>query len=193
MKISIAVLFFLVCNFSLFAQGDSTAVSPRKIIYFNNFLAGGLFGEQSQGSGLSLLTTHGIRMNRWALGAGVGFDSYLDWKTIPVFGSMSFDFGKVKSNAFFLQFNAGHADAWRINKEDIYADYRQSGGKMISTLVGYRITKERFSLYMLAGHKFQQTHFSYNPEPWSSFAPQSSVYIEESINRLVVQIGFGLH
>lgn len=192
MKISTVVIFLIGCNFSLLAQRDSTAISKRTVSYFNNFLAGGLFGEQGQGSGLSLSTTHGIRLNRWALGAGVGFDSYLDWKTVPVFGSISFDFGKVKSNAFFLQFNAGYANARRINRDDGFVEFEQSGGKMISSLIGYRVTKERFSLYVLAGHKFQQTHFSYNPEPWSSFAPQSSYSVEESINRLVVQLGFGL-
>ena len=182
-----------ICNLA-FAQFDSSAVAKRKITYYNNILAGGLLGESGKGSGLTISTTHGVRINRFAIGAGVGFDSYFDWKAVPVFGSIGFDFAKIKRNAFFVQFNAGYAEASRANREVwIGSEYREYGGEMISYFLGYRMRAEKFSLYLLAGHKFQRAHFSYNPQPWSSFAPSPSLSVEEDMNRLVVQLGFDFH
>jgi hypothetical protein len=136
--------------------------------------------------------THGVRMNRLALGAGVGFDSYLDWKTIPIIGSIYFDFAKIKQNAFFILFNAGYSNAWRIKGEEPIFDEQVRGGEVINSMVGYRIKTNQFGLYISAGHKFQKVQRSYNPNPWSS-VPGSKISIEENMNRMVVQIGFGLH
>jgi hypothetical protein len=197
MRTRLLIFFFVGFNYSLVAQTPIADDPKRRILYYNSFLAGGLFGEQGKGSGVTLSTTHGIRVNRLALGAGVGLDSYFDWKTLPVFGSVSFDFGRMRSNranALFLQLNVGYAEAWLVrDNESWMPEYRDYGGTMLSSLIGYRITKESFSLYMLAGHKFQRAHMYYGTEPWSSFSPQSSHFIEEDMNRVVVQIGFGLH
>ncbi len=185
-------ILFIIC-ISAHAQVDSSVPSKRKVIYYNNFLAGGLLGESGTGSGLTLSTTHGIRINRFSVGAGFGFDSYFDWKTVPVFGTIEFDFAKIKRNAFFLQFNAGYADAKRINREEWITEYREYGGEMISFMLGYKIRAEKFSLYVLAGHKSQEANYSYNPQPWSSFSSPPNYSVEENMNRLVVQLGFGLH
>jgi hypothetical protein len=194
MRISILVIFLTALHFSLLAQTEKSEVPERKVIYYNSFLAGGLLADQGQGTGVTLSMVHGVRLKRFAFGAGIGLDSYLDWKTLPVFGSVSFDFGKVKNNAFFIQCNAGYAEAWRIKSDEWYpSGYHEYGDVMISSVIGYRIMKERFSLYMQAGHKFQEAHSSYHFDPWSSYYPQSSLFVDEEMNRIVVQIGFGLH
>lgn len=194
MRISLLIVLLVAINFSLIAQTEKTQVPKRKSIYYNSFLAGGLLADQGQGTGVTLSMVHGVRVKRFAFGAGIGLDSYLDWKTLPVFGSVNFDFGKVKNNAFFVQCNVGYAEAWRIKRDEWYpSGYHEYGDVMISSLIGYRITMEKFSLYMQAGHKFQTAHSSYHSEPWSAFAPQSSLFVDEKMNRLVVQIGFGLH
>jgi hypothetical protein len=185
-------IFFIIC-ISAHAQVDSSVPSKRKVIYYNNFLAGGLLGESGKGSGLTLSTTHGIRINWFTIGAGVGYDSYFDWRTVPVFGTIELEFPKIKRNAFFLQFNAGYADAKRTNREELVTEYKEYGGEMISYMLGYKIRAEKFSLYVLAGHKFQEANFSYNPQPWSSFASPPNYSVEENMNRFVVQLGFGLH
>jgi hypothetical protein len=193
MRTSLLVYFACV---SFFVAGQSVSSEPpkRKFTYFNSFLAGALGGESGKGTGLSMSTTHGVRFKKIALGAGVGLDSYMDWKTLPVFGSVSFDFARIKSNALFLQFNGGYAEAWLVRDEELWMpEYRDYGGTMVSSLIGYRITKEKFSVYMLAGHKFQRAHSAYETEFWSSFSTQFKRFIEEDMNRLVVQIGFGLH
>ncbi len=181
-------------SFSLSAQTEAIEKPKNKLRYFNNFLAGALLSEEGKGTGVTLSTTHGIRLNRWALGAGVGFDSYFSWKAVPVFGSIMFDCGNIKRNFVFLQLNAGYSNARSINRGDQQwlTDYRDYGSEMISSLIGYRIAAEKFSLYIMAGHKFQRVHYSYNPEPWRSSYP-AKLSIEENMNRLVVQIGFGLH
>lgn len=193
MKIKILLFVLFIICISARAQSDSSNTSKWKVIYYNNILAGGLLGESGRGSGLTLSTTHGIRTNRFSVGAGFGFDSYFDWKTVPVFGTIEFDFAKIKRNAFFLQFNAGYADATRINREEWVTEYREYGGPMISYMVGYKIRAEKFSMYVLAGNKFQEATYSYNPQPWSSFASPPTYSVEENMNRLVVQLGFGLH
>ena len=193
MQIRILLFVFFGLCISARAQSDLDKTSKWKVIYYNNFLAGGLMGESGKGSGLTLSTTHGIRTNRFSVGAGLGFDSYFDWKTVPVFGTIEFDFAKIKRNAFFLQFNAGYADAKRINREEWVTEYREYGGEMISYMLGYKMRAEKFSLYVLAGHKFQEANYSYNSQPWSSFYPPPTYAVEENMNRFVVQLGFGLH
>ncbi|WP_276372440.1 hypothetical protein [Chryseolinea sp. H1M3-3] len=185
----------MITGFSLSAQTETIETSENKPRYFNNFLAGALLGEEGKGTGVSLSTTHGVRLKRWTLGAGVGFDSYLNWKAVPVFGSIGFDFANIKRNAVFLQFNAGYSNARIVNRnnQQWVSDYRDYGSEMISSLIGYRIAAEKFSLYIMAGHKFQRAHYSYNPEPWRSSYPATKISVEENMNRLVVQIGFGLH
>lgn len=194
MRISLLTILLTAISFSLLGQAEKTEVSGRKAIYYNSFLAGGLLADQGQGTGVTLSMVHGVRVKRFSFGAGIGLDSYLDWKTMPLFGSVSFDFGKVKNNSFYVQCNAGYAEAWRIKQEEWRpSGYHEYGDMMISSLIGYRISKERFSLYMQAGHKFQGAHSSYHTELWSGFAPQSSFYVDEEMNRLVIQIGFGFH
>jgi hypothetical protein len=193
MKISIFVICVSSLSFSLFAQQpDSTKVSARKITYFNNLLAGGLFGDSGGSNGFALSTTHGIRIKSFALGAGVGFDSYGRWETGSIFGVASYDFLKIKKNAFYLQFAAGHSNASKVETEEWWGDYKESGGPMINTMLGYRISARQFSLYIQAGHKYQEAHYSYNPQPWSS-AQGSMSFVDEEINRVVFQIGFGFH
>ena len=193
MKTSIVIFFVLIIGLSASAQSDSSAISKKRITYFNNILAGGLFGESGKGAGLTISTTHGVRINRFTIGAGIGFDSYLDWKAVPVFGSVSYDFAKIRRNAFFVQFGAGYADANRMKREEWMIEYTEYGGEMISSVLGYRISTEKLNLYISAGHKYQKAHFSYNPVPWSSFAPSPITSIEENMNRIIFQIGFGLH
>lgn len=192
MRTSFVILLACV-SITGYSQTVDVEVPKRKLTYFNTFLAGAMMGESGKGTGVTLSTIHGVRLKRAAFGAGIGFDSYFDWKTLPIFGSVSFDFAKIKSNALFVQFNAGYAEAWLVRDEDSWTPpYRDYGGTMVSSSAGYRITKERFSLYAMVGHKFQRSHCFYEPELWSSFAPTYRQRIQEDMNRLVVQIGFGL-
>lgn len=193
MKIRILLFFLTAVTSSALAQHDSSFVSKKKVTYYNTFLAGGLLGDSGKGSGVTFSTTHGVRINRFSFGAGAGFDSYFDWKTVPVFGTVEVDFARFKRNALFIQINGGYAEATRTNREEWIADYKEYGGPMMSYMLGYKIRAEKFSLYVLAGQKFQEATFSYNAEPWSNSIPPPSFEVEEEMNRLVVQLGFGFH
>jgi hypothetical protein len=190
------IVIFTIAIFScchLFAQTDSVAQSKKKIHYFNSFLIGGLFGKSEQGSGVTLSMVHGVRFQRLAVGAGIGMDYYQDWKMLPVFGSISFDVAKIKNSAFYIQLNGGYSRAREIKKEEFEPEYEHVSGKgMFNAMIGYRIRLRQCSIYMAAGHKFQRVTYSYNPMPWSS-VPGSNIFVEEDMNRFVVQLGFGLY
>jgi hypothetical protein len=189
------VIFTLLCFqcCQLFAQTDSLAVSKNRIHYYNNFIIGGLLGKSEQGTGASFSMVHGIRINRLALGGGIAFDAYREWKTVPLFGSLTFDFARIKNSAFFIQMNAGYAKAWDVKKDSFEPVYDELSGKgMLNSMIGYRLLLHRYSIYINAGHKFQRIEYSYNPTPWSS-VPGSNTFVEEDINRVVIQVGFGFN
>jgi hypothetical protein len=195
MKTKWAVLFTIAISpcCELFGQVDSTALSKKKIHYFNSFLAGGILGKSELGSGATFSMIHGIRLHRLRAGAGIGLDAYRDWKMLPVFGSVSFDVAKIKNNAFYLQLNAGFSKAWEVKKENFEQEYdRLSGRGMAQSMIGYRIGLHQYAIYIAAGHKFQRITYSYNPMPWSS-VPGSNIFVEEDMNRFVVQLGFGFY
>lgn len=177
----------------LFGQVDSVVLSNKKIHYFNSFLAGGLFGKSEQGSGVTMSMIHGVRFHRLTAGAGIGLDTYRHWKTVPVFGSVSFDFARIKNSAFYVQFNAGYSKVWEIKKEDFEPEYEDLSGRgMVQSMIGYRIGLHQYAIYIAAGHKFQRISYSFNPMPWSS-VPGSNVFVQEDMNRFVVQLGFGFY
>ena len=115
MKYLIIIGLFVPLTFTAFTQDfdrDSIYYTPieknltknntqqqkpsDKNYYFFNFLSGTLIGSSGMNDkGLatfSFSTTHGVRLgNRLSVGAGVGFDSYLEWKAVPLFGSLSYD------------------------------------------------------------------------------------------------------
>ena len=86
---------------------DSTTLK-KKVSYFFTFGMGAMIGCnacQSTGNVANFTTSsvHGIQIGkRLSLGAGVGFDSYENWKTMPIFGSASFDlFGRKNKIAYY--------------------------------------------------------------------------------------------
>ena len=192
------ILFFLLpISWTTFSQTDS-ARSEKKIQYTNSFLSGGLFGEKGMGNSLTFSTIHGIRFGRWMAGAGLGYDTYSEWNVIPLIGSMSFDFDKIKGNAFYVQFNAGYTKSWQQEPGDGAVRYEEDGGYMINPSVGYRIRVEKYSLYISAGYKFQRINYSYTQPYWwwwggDSPTPSSTSYVQQDMNRISIQIGFGLH
>jgi hypothetical protein len=136
-----------------------------------------------------------------SMGAGIAFDAYENWKTLPLFGSASWDlFGK--KNKFFVQLNYGYAGAW-INKDGKTYGYKKSeGGKMINPLLGYRIQSGTVRIIFSAGYKFQRVfatydYPTYHSDPiYSSFAlPPSTTVVRVDMNRFVMgmAVGWGGH
>lgn len=178
------ILFFVSC--SVLAQSDSTF---SKATYFNSVHAGGLLGKKGHGSSLTASTIHGIRIKRISLGIGAGYDAYLEWRTLPVFGSVGYDFLPLRQNAFFLQFNAGYSKAWNPHSNDDQYIFDEEGGTFIHPLVGYRIHSNKFSLHLTAGYKFQNMVYEQTPRWWAW--PGSKATVERDIERISIQLGFG--
>ena len=186
------LLAFIVVfgTFSVSAQPDS---SFSKVTYFNSIHAGGLLGKKGNGSSLTASLIHGVRYKNSSFGIGIGYDAYRDWRTMPLFGSVSYDFARIRNNAFFIQLNAGHSKAWNPLEDQEQFVYDEPGGRFIHPLLGYRIHTQKFSLYMTAGYKLQRLAYEQTPR-WALWGYSGHrVTIEHDIERLSVQLGFGFH
>lgn len=181
-------LIIVFSSFSVSAQPDS---SFSKATYFNSIHAGGLLGKKGNGSSLTASIIQGIRNKNFAFGIGIGYDAYLEWRTLPVFGSLSYDFAGFRENAFFIQLNAGYSKAWNPLADNDQIVYDGKGGRYIHPLLGYRIHTDKFSLYLTAGYKLQR--ITYETPKWIWGFPTNKVTIERDIERLSVQLGFGFH
>ena len=186
MKNSVLVFLFLSGVSVVFAQ---SVPAPPKISYFNSFHAGGLFGKKANGSGESFATIHGVRMNKYAFGIGVGYDAYHEWRTLPVFASLSYDFLPLRDNTFFIQLNGGYARAWSPMEEQSQFNYEDKRGPCAHALLGYRIHSNKFNLYLTAGYKLQEIQYEQTFDWWSG--PGSKVYVARDMERVSVQLGFG--
>ncbi len=184
---------------ALSTQGQSDTISSsseKKIRYTNSFLAGALLGKKGNGSYTSITTIHGIRYNRLAAGLGTGYEGYTDWRVLPIFGSVSYDFVGIKQNSFFVQVNGGYSIAYHTAEREDYQEYERGKGKTFSGLIGYRIKANKFSIYISSGYKFQRIKYSYSPIYWwdsSGELDPPKTTVQRDMERFIVQIGFGLN
>ena len=172
------------------AQSDSIVARP---VYFYSIHTGGLFAKENAPS-LSISTIHGMRHKRIAVGLGIGYDVYSEWRTMPVFASLSYDMShSARPNAFFIQLNTGLSKAWVPDLETGDFDFKEKGGTMVHPLLGYRIRTEKFNLYFTAGYKFQILQYEQSPNWWIWGYTSSKTTVNRKVERLSIQIGFGLH
>jgi len=175
---------------------DSTQ-SKRGISYFFSIQSGALIGDQVT---FSASTIHGITLaKKLRLGGGIGFDSFKNSNTTPVFGSVSLDV-LGKKNIVFIQSTYGCAPfAWSQSLKKEYGFDKIKGGEDFSVMLGYRITDGDVRIALLAGLKHQEIQIRYEYPayyPWSSlFVPKEQAYntqvITETMNRLAVSLSVG--
>ena len=173
--------------------------------YFFNVQAGSLIGCNDCGKGkdvtFSVTTTHGVTIGKKLRGGlGIGFDSYANWQTLPVFLSASWDvIGNKNQNAVFLQMNYGWAHPWFV-RNNLYNYYQTdpytdvSGGQMINPSVGYRLKYHDLRVSILVGYKYQR--LSYKSIPYYSclacyMLPNQNLEINQDMNRLQVMMSVG--
>lgn len=183
--LSVIIVF---STFSSYAQSDSAS---SKAHYFYSIHTGGLFGKKNKGSTFTASFIQGIRYKNVSFGVGVGYDAYLDWRTLPMFGSLNFDFDRVKSNAIFIQLNAGYSKAWNPVTGNEQFIYDAKWGRYIHPVIGYRIHTPKFSLYLTTGYKLQRINYEQTPTWWIGRNSANKVTVERDIERLTVQLGFG--
>jgi len=183
-------------SYSQIAKADSAGVATKKSGYFFLIQSGALFGDQVT---FSASTIHGVKLGkRLHVGAGIGFDSFEDAQTLPVFGSASWDlFGE--KNVIFVQLNYGWAPyAWSPALKDVYGFKKIDGGETFSAMIGYRIAYGDVRLAILAGYRHQDvkvyneylTYYYFNYAAPSGYTSNSQT-LSESMNRFVVSMSVG--
>lgn len=188
MKGRIFLIFIIFGSFSISAQPDSSA---SKTSYFNSFHSGSLLGKKGNGSSLSVSTIHGLSNRKVAYGIGIGYDAYLEWRTLPIFGSFAYNFTGNKEKTFFLQLNAGYSKAWNPVTENEQFIYHAKGGRFMHPVIGYRIYTRKFSLFLTTGYKLQRIHYEQTPTWWIGTNSGNKITVERDMERLTVQLGFG--
>lgn len=195
----VAHLFFFLLAFHVVNAQDSAGV--RKPHYFITYASGMMMGKEQMDAttvGFTTSLVQGVVVGRLRAGVGIGYDSYTQWHTMPLYGQVSYDI-LGKGNALYLQVGYGYAWAWR--KPGLYELPSQSkeGGKSLTAALGYRITISDIRLHFTLGYKFQSTTAVATYLPYQYFAPDaiiapnsSSTTVREGLNRLVFSIGIGL-
>jgi hypothetical protein len=176
----------LTFSFSVAAQPASSSLRP---VYFNSIEVGGLLAKKGDGTSLAASMIHGLRIKNLSVGLGIGYDAYPEWRTLPVFGSVGYDFARVKKNKLFLQLNGGRSKNWNPQPDDSAFIYADEGGWIVHPVVGYRISSESFSLYLTAGYKFQKIQYGQSNRWWNNNGIKTTV--ERNIERISIQLGFG--
>ncbi len=179
---------------------DSTEAT--KIEYYFQFQSGALVGCSICFTGKEISfsgsTTHGIKIGkRLRVGAGVGIDSYFNWNTTPVFGSVSWDF-PGKRNALFFQFTYGGAlSAWPTQKRFEYGHQKTKAGEGYGFGVGYRMRYEKMQISFGLGSKSQliTSYYQYPTYYWKKntrvLGEPSTKIIKNELNRLAVWMAVG--
>lgn len=191
-------------NHNLEEEKLPVVTDQNKVSYFFFIQSGALVGCKDctfkREISFSTSTVHGITLgNKLRIGAGIGLDTYQNWQTLPIFGSISWDlFGNKNKNALFIQFNYGWAKA-RENKYT-FANYQIiDGGSMISTQVGYRIRYHDLRIALGVGSKYQKVSASYQyPSYYYDYINNRSiegdlntVTLRESLKRFSLMMAIG--
>lgn len=183
-RVLLAFAVSFICISSA-AQSDS-AVSRSH--YFLSVYAGGLLGKKGNGASLTTALVQGVRYQRFALGAGIGYDAYQDWQTLPVFGSLSCDLLKRGNNIFFVQLHAGYSKAWNPFTNEQQISSGLEAGRLFHPLIGYRLASAKLNVSLSVGYKFQR--LKYEPTPmWWDWG--NKVTVKRDIERLSIQMGIG--
>jgi hypothetical protein len=169
---------------------DSLSVNPFRLRYWNSIATGVLLGESEKNFTGSLITAHGIAIKRWRLGLGVGIEGYDDWRTVPLFVTGSFDFGRINNNWLYLQMSGGHAFGRYIAEIEGSSNGEEDGGLMLNPMIGYRLNANKFSVSIAAGYKLQRLDYSFD---WIWGWPAATTVIDGEFHRLMFQVGVGFN
>lgn len=205
MKSAIVLILLLLTEIAAHSQKHpKDSLRKERVEYYFQIQSGALIGCSTCSSGkvigFSGATTHGVKIGRkLRVGAGVGFDSYYEWNTVPLFGSISWDL-IGKKNALFAEINFGGALAsWRNQYFQEYGYAHSKEGKMYSGGLGYRIKYDRIRISAGVARKTQlmNSYYEYPTYYWNNnnyiVGEPSKKTVKSEMNRLVVWIAVGLN
>jgi len=171
------------------AQSDTSSATPS---WFMTLHGGLLIAKKMVDTAPSISMMQGIRYQRFALGVGVGYDRYGDWKTLPVFTGVSYDFIQKPRHAFSLQMNTGYSKAWRLRDDETRQESGGAGGYFYHPSIAYRAGSGKVSIHISAGYKIQNVQYDGLPSWWSGWYWPHQVTVSQTMERLTFLIGIGL-
>lgn len=183
------VLVVAICFLPASAQSDSSSAKPS---WFMTLQGGLVIAKKMVDTAPSISMLQGIRYQRFALGVGVGYDSYESWRTLPVFSGVSYDLVQTAGHAFFIQMNTGYSPAWRLRRDEVQQEYKGAGGYFYHPSIGYRAGSGKVSIHISAGYKVQNVQYEMMPPWWSGWYSQSQITVSQTMERLTFLIGIGL-
>lgn len=219
---SLSLLIFTINVSNVFSQGndsDSVYYTPilkskpksngeagslKQFEYFFNIQTGALVGCNDCDKGkeftFSATTVQGVTIgNKCRAGLGIGFDSYQNWQTLPLYGMVSWDLiGNKNKNALFVQVNYGWAHPW-FARDGSYSYYSSdpftavAGGRMFNPQIGYRVSYYNLKLSIVAGYKFQSITYKkqYYYCPACDLLQQSFDEVTQDMNRVQLMMSVG--
>lgn len=183
------VLLIIIISTTAMAQRDTTLTKPS---WFMTIDGGLLFARKANESAPSIHMRQGVRYDRFALSAGVGYDSYTHWGSLPLFTGVSFDFVQRPAHAFYLQMDIGYSPTWYRRKKMESLPLRDAGGYFYHPVIGYRGGVGRVQIHMSAGYKIQNIEWREAQGGWGWRPSFSEVTIAQRMQRLSFLIGIGL-
>ena len=181
-----------------------SAKRSRFIDYFFNLQLGSLVGCSDcitdKEVTFTASTVHGVTVGKkLRIGGGIGFDSYYGWKTMPLFGSASFDvFGTKSSSAFLVQVNYGWSVPWRKEQEWNTGSTDVDGGQMLYGMAGLRLKYHDMRISFTLGGKYQSvtTYFEVPTMYYDAYGipfqgASSKTTIVETMRRLAFGVTIG--
>jgi hypothetical protein len=188
MKATSILLLFCALSFGLAAQDQDTTI--RKIPYTSQYMAGALIGDSDNGMDVSLTMMHGIRYKRARFMLGFSYDEFREWKVMPLFATVSLDLNS-KDNGLYVQLSSGHTFTRHMDTNNDYLRFRESGGRMLQPVLGYRIASGNWRMHVSAGYRIQRIFYEQG-ERWWYEVPGYDQRVRRDMNRVVFQIGFGI-
>jgi hypothetical protein len=192
MRISIAVVVIFLLVTRTHAQEVKPAEKPHR--YFNLFQSGALLAEKDKGTSFTFSTYHGLQFNTMRVALGSGYDSYQRWKVLPINAMFAIDLAKIKENALYLAVSGGYCRVWQRKLNEFDAIYDADDGVNVSPTLGYRILADKWNINFSVGYKYQRINYTYTSYSWyGAYVGQPVYSVDEALQRMVVQIGFGLN
>jgi hypothetical protein len=198
------VLAFLLCSTgAMAAETDSLKQKPLRYVFTVNTAM--LFcGKCSiEGSLVAMPTTvHGIQYKKIRIGAGIGYTSYGSMRTMPYFGSLTYNlYGIKRKHGLFVELNYGGAHAWMspfMNNERYSNTVTASRFVQISTGYAYHYEKLRLGIQtgfqMLQTERTQTLGVPYN-SLWGDVeyvTPPTSMEVNYRTNRFFISLSIGI-
>lgn len=185
-----AALLYMAISAS---QAQTDSLTRPALQYAGEFSFGLTFKDDADDHYFTATTAHGVKLNRWFAGLGVGYDDFERWYTVPFFATVSYEFARIKRSAFLVQAMGGYGQAWS-SSENEGIDIETRGGRAYGAMLGYRYqATQRISVRIISGYRFQRIKYFYDAGSLRADAiwlPQSWE-VKRDMERVFVTLGMG--